>query len=403
MSSTSADMPDRWLFLPIKEGNVRLGSFFGLAETTSVAAPLSAPMVLESWLSAAEGDASGFWFIAFLADLAFPEAFVWGETAAVAMLDAEVADDYYSAGGDPGSILRNAGTEWLYGGGGLTGAWPDSPDNDEYRLVQTSDIETLLIGGTVDFPTPAENATNDLLPSLPNGHQVVHAEFGHSTDFWTYQPEASTRLINTFFDTGEVDDSLYSYRTMDFGTTITQTGLGKGFVIVMLGFRGPYRGGPVVDAAPGQEEGQLRTQNERLDPVTVSTRSGLGGMVPSRVNRDDDLAIGLFQQRPGSCSHDGYTDRVGDLLGLGSSRLDHPDQASGTRGGHGGRSHRCVDRVHLDSRTVGAHHHDRRSSHRNEPSPHRPRHQMGSVRSRSILRNRLGLHDGSRQRAACDR
>lgn len=236
MSSTSADMPDRWLFLPIKEGNVRLGSFFGLAETTSVAAPLSAPMVLESWLSAAEGDASGFWFIAFLADLAFPEAFVWGETAAVAMLDAEVADDYYSAGGDPGSILRNAGTEWLYGGGGLTGAWPDSPDNDEYRLVQTSDIETLLIGGTVDFPTPAENATNDLLPSLPNGHQVVHAEFGHSTDFWTYQPEASTRLINTFFDTGEVDDSLYSYRTMDFGTTITQTGLGKGFVIVMLGF-----------------------------------------------------------------------------------------------------------------------------------------------------------------------
>ena len=236
MRSTAADMPDRWLFLPIKEGNVKVGSFFGLVETTSENAPLSAPMVLDSWLSAADGDASGLWFISFLADLAFPEAFVWGETAAVAMLDAEVADTYYSAGGDPGSILGNAGTDFLFGGGGLTKAWPPNLADDEYRQVQTSDVETLLIGGTVDFATPVVNATDDLLPSLPNGHQVVLAEFGHSTDFWTYQPEASTRLINTFYDTGEVDDSLYSYRTMDFGTTISQTGLGKGFVIVMLGF-----------------------------------------------------------------------------------------------------------------------------------------------------------------------
>lgn len=236
MRSTAADMPDRWLFLPIKEGNVKVGSFFGLVETTSENAPLSAPMVLDSWLSAADGDASGLWFISFLADLAFPEAFVWGETAAVAMLDAEVADTYYSAGGDPGSILGNAGTDFLFGGGGLTKAWPPNLADDEYRQVQTSDVETLLIGGTVDFATPVVNATDDLLPYLPNGHQVVLAEFGHSTDFWTYQPEASTRLINTFYDTGEVDDSLYSYRTMDFGTTISQTGLGKGFVIVMLGF-----------------------------------------------------------------------------------------------------------------------------------------------------------------------
>ena len=62
MRRTAADIPDRWVFLPIKEGNVRVASFFGLMETTSEAAPLSAPMTLDSWLSAAEGDASGFWF-----------------------------------------------------------------------------------------------------------------------------------------------------------------------------------------------------------------------------------------------------------------------------------------------------------------------------------------------------
>jgi hypothetical protein len=118
----------------------------------------------------------------------------------------------------------------------LLGSWPDSPDNDEYRQVQTSNVETLLIGGTVDFATPPVNATNDLLPSLPNGHQVVLAELGHTTDFWAYQPEASTRLINTFYDTGEVDDSLYTYRRMDFGTNITHTGLAKGMVGVMVAF-----------------------------------------------------------------------------------------------------------------------------------------------------------------------
>src|SRR6266545_1034449 len=41
---TAADIPDRWLFLPIKEGNVRIASFWGLMESTSAAAPLSAPI-----------------------------------------------------------------------------------------------------------------------------------------------------------------------------------------------------------------------------------------------------------------------------------------------------------------------------------------------------------------------
>ena len=35
MRRTAADIPDRWWFLPIKKGNVRLASFFGLMESTS--------------------------------------------------------------------------------------------------------------------------------------------------------------------------------------------------------------------------------------------------------------------------------------------------------------------------------------------------------------------------------
>jgi pimeloyl-ACP methyl ester carboxylesterase len=237
MRRTADDIPDRWLFLPIKDGNVRLESFFGLMESTPEARGglLAAPATLDSWLSAADGDASGFWFASFLADFTFPESFVWGETAATAMLDAQVADAYYSAGGDPGSILGNPGTDFVWGGGGLADAWPADPSDDGFNQVQTAEVETLLIGGTLDISTPAQFATDELLPSLPNGHQVVLAELGHTTDFWTYQPEASSHLINTFFDSGDVDDSLYTHRTMDFGTDITLTALAKGIAAAMVG------------------------------------------------------------------------------------------------------------------------------------------------------------------------
>jgi hypothetical protein len=117
----------------------------------------------------------------------------------------------------------------------LTDAWPAAPDSSEYSRVRTSEVETLLIGGALDFATPPQWATRDLLPHLPNGHQVVLPAFGHSTSFWTEQPEAGTRLINTFFASGEVDDSLYEPRRVDFTPEVTQTALAKGIGGAMVG------------------------------------------------------------------------------------------------------------------------------------------------------------------------
>jgi len=236
MRRTAADIPDRWLFLPIKEGNVRVATFFGLMESTQEASPLAAPMPLHSWLSAADGDPSGFWFQSFLADFVLPEPGLWGDYAAVGIQDARAVEAYYEAGGDPGSILGNPGTDLIWGRGGMTRAWPANPPRDVYSRVQTSQVETLLIGGTVDFAAPPAAATDELLPFLPNGHQVVLAELGHTTSFWAHQPEAGNRLINTFYDTGEVDDSLYTPASVDFAPEVTYTALGKGFLGGMVGF-----------------------------------------------------------------------------------------------------------------------------------------------------------------------
>ena len=101
--------------------------------------------------------------------------------------------------------------------------------------MQDSDVETLLVGGTLDFATPPKFATQELLPHLRNGHQVVLAELGHADTFWSYEPKASTRLLNTFFDSGKVDTSLYTPAKVDFTPDVTQTALGKGFAGTMLG------------------------------------------------------------------------------------------------------------------------------------------------------------------------
>ena len=236
MRRTAADIPDRWLFLPIKEGNVRVSTFFGLMESTAEAAPLSAPMALNSWLSAADGDPSGFWFQSFLADLVFPESFIWGEMSSTGMQDAQAVDAYYAAGGDTGSILGNPGTDFLFGRGGATEAWPENPARDVYTQAQPSEVETLLIGGTVDFAAPPVAATDELLPFLPNGHQVVLSEVGHTTSFWNTQPEAGSRLLNHFYDTGQVDDSMYERASVDFTPVVTNTALGKGIAGGMVGF-----------------------------------------------------------------------------------------------------------------------------------------------------------------------
>jgi pimeloyl-ACP methyl ester carboxylesterase len=216
MRRVSDDMPDRLGFLPIKEGNVRVATMYGLFETNEEVAPLNAPAMLDTWIRSADDDASGLWFLSLMADLAFPDSFVWGEYAATGMMDAPTVDAYYRSGGDRGSILRNTATDFNTGGGDLTGAWPASPDYESYREVQTSDVETLLIGGDIDFSTPPNLATDELLPSLTNGDQVILAGFGHSGDFYEYQADAGERLLTSFFDNGEVDTSLYVDQAVDF-------------------------------------------------------------------------------------------------------------------------------------------------------------------------------------------
>src|SRR5207248_6440485 len=221
--------------LPIRKGNARVASFYGLMESSPDAAPLSAPMTLGAWLAAAHGDASGLWFESFLARFALPESFTWGELAAVARADAGAVERYYSSGDSRrGSIIGNPGADFITGRGGLMDAWPAKPTDNEYGRVRTSRVQTLLVGGTLDFTTPPQIAKRELLPYLPNGRQVVLPGVAHTDTFWAYETKASTRLLNTFLDSGRIDRSLYTPMKVDFTPDVTQTALGKGFAAALL-------------------------------------------------------------------------------------------------------------------------------------------------------------------------
>jgi pimeloyl-ACP methyl ester carboxylesterase len=232
----SENIPDRWWFLPIKAGHVKAAAFFGLMNaTTDGAGPLAAPWTIDTLLSAGQGDGSGAWFLSLMAQVAFPSEQLWGDVAAAARIDAADARRLYAVDADSGSIIGKPGTDLIWAGGGLVDAWPANPDENEYTQLRDSSVETLLIGGELDFATPPQWATRELLPHLPNGREVVLANIGHSDDFWTYQTEAGNRLINTFFDSGRVDRSRYTQTSVDFTPAFSHGAVAYIVLGVMLG------------------------------------------------------------------------------------------------------------------------------------------------------------------------
>ncbi|MCS7475729.1 alpha/beta hydrolase [Umezawaea endophytica] len=208
-------IPERWGPFRVKDTNVRILSQYGMHHNGAGSAPNNAPTLVDAYLS---GDTGALWAMSVLGDVMLPSSIVWGEFASFAMIDAPAARRYYEGGGDPGSVLGNASSDFLWTGkSGFSTVWPDSPDNAEYRELRPSDVETLLVSGSVDFSTPSQLATDELLPTLSRGKQVVLPGLGHTSDFWEHRPEASEHLLTTFYDTGEVDDSRFDARPVGFG------------------------------------------------------------------------------------------------------------------------------------------------------------------------------------------
>ena len=69
---------------------------------------------------------------------------------------------------------------------------------------------------------------------LENGQQVILSEYGHTGDIWSLQPEALQHLLTTFYNTGDVDDSLFVYQPMDFNVGLGFPEIAKISVAVLV-------------------------------------------------------------------------------------------------------------------------------------------------------------------------
>jgi len=210
MQNVAHNMPRRWLFLKIDPGKARFMTHFFLWHRGQAAS------AYDIYIAAEGGDPSGLALMSLMYDMMIPKYMTWGELVLKGVsTDYDPARDYLTEMNPPDSILGAPMSEFIWSGAQAID-WPISQIASELRQVKPSDVETLLVSGNIDATTPAKWATEELLPSLSNGEQVILSEFGHTDDVWNLQPEATMHLLITFYDTGVVDDSLFKYQPMDF-------------------------------------------------------------------------------------------------------------------------------------------------------------------------------------------
>ncbi len=204
------NMPERWMLFSVDRDAVLFATFMGLYSSDGVAS------TFDVWLAAAEGDYSGMALVSAALPYMLPTDMVWGDSASKgfsADYDFDPAADYV-AEVTPGPYL--IGSPGSSMGWAAAGVWPVKKIPAEYRTAQPSSVETLMLSGTLDVSTPAQNARDQLLPLLENGEQVVLSDFAHTGDLYYLQRDATRHLLTAFFATGKVDASLYRPHTVNF-------------------------------------------------------------------------------------------------------------------------------------------------------------------------------------------
>jgi len=225
MYAVNHNMPTHWLFLPIDPGSVRLATQFLLFGKKDFAT------ITDVYLAAGEGDASGLAMANLIMSLAMPS-------------DAMVLGEYFAVGGTA-DMPRYGGIDSVSLGNSIMGAplsglmwstaseWPLELIPKELRELQESDVDMLLINGTVDFSTPPA-ALDEARPYWHKAQMVLLPEFSHVGDEYTYQQGAFERLITSYYDTGVADSSLYVYDPVSFKPGMSLATMAKLLVAAVI-------------------------------------------------------------------------------------------------------------------------------------------------------------------------
>ena len=225
MYDVNRSLPDRWLILNIDPDSVRLGTQFMMYDDANLTT------VFDAYLAAGEGDYSALALLNLMVKLMYPaDAFVYGDTfnkAGTADLDKYRGPESISLGD---SIMGAPHSEFVWPSASV---WPLELIPEELRSLQESNVEMLLVNGTVDFSTPP-NALDEARPYWHKAQMVLLPEFSHVNDEYTLQQTAFERLITSYLDTGVGDDSLYVYEPLQFKAGLSNTVVAKALVAAIV-------------------------------------------------------------------------------------------------------------------------------------------------------------------------
>jgi hypothetical protein len=225
MYAVNHNMPKHWLFFNIDPDSMRWATF-GL-----FTANRSMSMIFDAYLAAGEGDPSGLAMLNLVMPLTMSADFA-------------VFGDVFSKGGTT-DLDQYGGIESISLGNSIMGAphselvwpmaaeWPVKLIPQDLREFQESDVEMLLVNGTVDFITPP-NALDESMPYFHKAQRVLLPEFSHVGDEYTLQQGAFERLITSYYDTGVADNSLYRYQPLSFRPGMSPTMIARLLVAAIV-------------------------------------------------------------------------------------------------------------------------------------------------------------------------
>ena len=225
MYDVNHNMPKRWLFFNIDPDTVRYGTQFMFLDNPMM------PMIFDAYLAAAEGDPSGLAMLNLMVSMAPIDRQIFGDQVSKAM-----SVDLETYGGLESVSLGNSvmGAPWAEQIWPLAEQWPMELIPSDLREFQESDVEMLLVNGTMDFSTPP-TALDEARPYYHRAQMVLLPEFSHITDVMaTLQPEAFERLVTSYYETGVADSSLYVYEPLSFEPGVSLTVAARLLVAAMI-------------------------------------------------------------------------------------------------------------------------------------------------------------------------
>lgn len=198
MNKAFEKMPKRWSIYKLDADKIKAGTFAALFSTET------APLVFEGYFKAAEkGDYSYLFMAQKIMDMGIGANAIGEMTAKAVSADFERDIDYRKLLKGDNTIL-GGNISMLYWG--IASALQIKMIPEEYRKCRTSSSETLVISGDLDVSTPADYASNELMPFLKNGQEIILKNMSHSDIF--KETMKSPDFLSNYFDDGVADKRL---------------------------------------------------------------------------------------------------------------------------------------------------------------------------------------------------